>query len=270
MKLNNTVLYSKGWYGRRPGGCKNMWMDFVHTIDADGWTMLTKQDVVDWCLFRLDDLRKDKLFKYTHMLDFYNFFNECKDIIRRDEWHYNEGIDMNDAIILAYRSIISNTDRDWFTEGVRPNDNVLPFNYHPAYYSDGRYRPDNKPSFTFADMRCDIIDKINESFAEYPEQEIEAERFKYVESMIHGKSWKDVWVLCGTDSLLDCKEMNLTGKVLKNGMLNEDDTLDLNIYENCVDIYPDKLYTCRVALKKDHDWLDWKQYEVRSILKEMW
>ena len=67
-----------------------MWMDFVHTIDADGWTMLTKQDVVDWCLFRLDDLRKDKLFKYTHMLDFYNFFNECKDIIRRDEWHYNE------------------------------------------------------------------------------------------------------------------------------------------------------------------------------------
>ena len=62
MKLNHTALYCKGWYKAREGGIKTMWMDMAHCIHADGWSPYTKEDVANWCLIRLDKMRKDKNF----------------------------------------------------------------------------------------------------------------------------------------------------------------------------------------------------------------
>ena len=76
MKLNHTALYCKGWYKAREGGIKTMWMDMAHCIHADGWSPQTKEDVANWCLIRLDEMRNDKKFNKTNMIDLHHFIND--------------------------------------------------------------------------------------------------------------------------------------------------------------------------------------------------
>ena len=38
MRFGNVALYCKGWYKHRDGSVKNMWMDMLHCINADGWS----------------------------------------------------------------------------------------------------------------------------------------------------------------------------------------------------------------------------------------
>ena len=162
MRFGNVALYCKGWYKHRDSSVKNMWMDMLHCINADGWSLWSKNDVVDWCMHSMDSLREDENFPHKNQLDLTYFWKEVNDIIRRDEWYYHEGLDYGDAIILHYRNIISNLESEYFNELlVRPNENVLPLNYHEAYYSDGQYRPNHEPEYTFADMHCDVIAKVN-------------------------------------------------------------------------------------------------------------
>ena len=100
MRFGNVGLYCKGWYKYRHGGCKNMWMDMIHCINADGWLLWSKYDVVTWCMHHMDDMRKDENFPNKHQLDLSYFWNEVNEIMRRDEWHYHEGIDFEHVIIL--------------------------------------------------------------------------------------------------------------------------------------------------------------------------
>ena len=249
-----------------------MWMDFIHCINADGWSLMTKKDVVEWCLHRMDDLMKDEKFTHKNRLDLSTFYKEVNDYIRRDEWHYHEGLDVDDAIILYYRSLISNAEQDCFEEGgVKPHPSVLPLHYSPAYYNDGKYTPDHKPSFTFADMHCDVLERINKFFLDHVEQEPNRwGDFEYIEGWMTEKSWKDVWVLNGTDSLLDCFEDTLSGEFLKhthNNHYKDEDFLNLNIYEHCTDFEDDKRYVCRI--KKVVDEYGWVEYKLMSILKEV-
>lgn len=274
MKFGNVALYCKGWYKYRQGNCKNMWMDFLHCINADGWSLWSKQDVVTWCMHRMDDMRNDELFPNKNQLDLSYFWNEVNEIIRRDSWYYHEGLDFDDAIILHFRNIISNLEIKYFNEKlVKPNANVLPLNYNNAYYSDGKYRPNHEPEYTFADMHCDVIERIEKHFGEFEDQDIKEDEFEKTEAWIRGKNWEDVVVIIGTDSLLDCEEVNLSGKFLNNTHnehYKDDEFLDLNIYDHTINFDDNKTYVCRVKkIVEHHDFGDWIEYKLMSVLKEI-
>lgn len=273
MKFGNVALYCKGWYKYRDGSVKNMWMDLLHCINADGWSLWSKKDVVEWVMHRMDDMRNDESFPYKNQLDFTYFWNEVNEIKRRDEWHYHEGIDIEDAIILHFRNIISNTETKYFNEMlVKPNENVLPLYYREAYYSDGQYSYNRKPNFTFADMHCDVMERINKSFGDFEDQEIDTDEFEKTEGLIRDKNWEDVVVICGTDSLLDCEEVELSGNFLNNTHnlhLIDDDFLDLNIYDHCINFDDNKTYVCRVKKEIEHwNWGETINYKLMSVLKE--
>lgn len=273
MRFGNVALYCKGWYQHRSNSVKTMWMDMIHCINADGWSLWSKGDVVDWCMHRMDNMREDPNFPHKNQLDLTYFWKEVNDIVRRDEWYYREGLDYEDAIILHYRNIISNLEGKYFNELlVKPNENVLPLFYHQAYYDDGKYTYNHEPKFTFADMHCDVIAKVNEMFPDYNEQEIEDNEFERQEAWIRGKKWQDVLVLIGSDSLLDCEEVELSGKFLKNThneYYKDVYFLDLNIYEHTINFDENKTYVCRVKKEIEHwSWGDDVNYKLMSILNE--
>lgn len=260
MKFGNVALYCKGWYKVR-GNVDKWWMDFVHCIDADGWTVQTKQDVATWCLHRLDELRNDPLFGYKHQLDLSYFFNEVNETIRRAKWYDIIDLSQEDAIIAVYRSIISNSPKEYFEDGgVKPNENVLPLSYREAWYDDGKYS--HEPKLYPADMREDVMKRIDEMFPNHIDQEIKDGRFDEIESYIRNKSYKDVVVINGSNSLLTCKEVVLKGSNIKQHVYG-DSVLFLGIYEYCNDIDPDKEYTVRIEGKPDY-WGD-IEYTVKSI-----
>ena len=263
MKLNNVVLYCKGWYKQREGGARTMWMDMAHCIDADGWTMWTEHEVAEWCLFRLDEMRNDPLFKNKRKLDFYDFIKEVQENIRRANWYYNEDISMDTAIILTYRGIVSNCDNSCFDCGVKPNSNVLPLNYAEAWYDDGRYS--HEPKLYPAEMDCDYQKKVNEYFPNYNEQDIEIDRFESVEKQLNIKNINDVVVRVGTDNLIDCVELTVTGEQLKECELNDDYVIDRNIYYN-VDIDPYKNYRIRATVEP-FVWIKGSTLKIKSMME---
>jgi len=274
MRFGNVALYCKGWYAYRHGTCKNMWMDMIHCINADGWSLWSKKDVVTWCMHRMDDMRNDPNFPYKNQLDLAYFWNEVNEIIRRDSWHYHEGIDIEDAIIIHFRNIISNIEMKYFDENlVKPNGNVLPLRYRDAYYSDGKYNYNHEPSFTFADMHCDVMELINKSFSDFEDQEIDVNEFEKTEGWIRDKNWQDVVVICGTDSLLDCEEVELSGNFLNNThnkYYKDNDFLDLNIYDNTINFSDNKTYVCRVKKEIEHwNWGETINYKLMSVLEEI-
>jgi hypothetical protein len=242
MKLDNSVLYCKGWYKTREGGVRTMWIDLAHCIHADGWSPQTKADVANWCLHRLDELRDDELFKYKSKINLYSFFLEMNDNQRRAKDFYNEYLDMYDLIILNYRNIISECDRDCFTERIKPSPEVLPVNLHPAFYSEyeGKYYN--------AEMMCDYQKKIDEYFPDAKENDLKwYVGFEWVEAFLHIDNWEDVLVITGSDNLNDCKEIYLTGSELKEGVTADGETpIDLNIYSHVKNFFDAQVYTCRV------------------------
>lgn len=263
MHFGNVAAFCKCWYEYR-GGVDKMWMDMIHCIDADGWTLETERDVALWCLHRLDELREDPLFTHKHQLDLGYFFNEVFENQRRAKWYYNMELSTDSAIIQTYRDIISNTERKCFDSGVKPNENVLPLSYHDAWYDDGKYS--NGPKLYPRDMHEDVIKRIEESFGEYKEQDIEDGRFEEVEARIRHKSYKDVVVLIGTDSLLDCEEAEMTGKEIVKKHYN-DECLNLDIYSNCDDIDSEKTYVLRIAKKRI--WDEYYEYAIKSIKEKV-
>lgn len=271
MKFGNVALYCKGWYQHRSNKVNTMWMDMLHCINADGWSLWSKNDVVEWCMHRMDNMREDPNFPHKYQLDLTYFWKEINDMVRRDEWYYHEGINYEDAIILHYRNIISNLEGKYFNEMlVKPNSNVLPLFYHTAYYNDGQYRPNHEPNFEFAEMHCDVIDKINKYFPDYKEQEIEDGEFERLEAWIRGKKWEDVVVLIGSDNLNDCEEVILSGEFLNNTHnkhYKDDDFLDLNIYEHTINFNNESHYRCRVKKEIEHwNWGDDVKYKLMSVL----
>ena len=273
MKFGNVALYCKGWYQKRPG-ISNMWMDLIHCINADGFYVSTKDGVVEWCLHRLDELRDDPNFKNKYELELSHIWNEINRFIKVTKIYDNKTITFDDAIIYNFRNIISSIEGKYFNEKlVKPNENVLPLLYRPAYYSDGEYAPDHKPTFIFAEMHCDVIEHINKSFVDFEDQDINPDEFEKIEGCIHDKNWEDVVVICGTDSLLDCEEVEVSGELLcnpENVKFTDEDFLDLNIYEHCINFNKEKTYLCRVKKIIDHyDFGDFTKYKLMSILKEI-
>jgi len=245
MTLNHTALYCKGWYKTREGGVKTMWMDMAHCIHADGWCPQTKEDVANWCLYRLDEMRKDKHFHYDFKIDLYHFFKNIFDNQRRAKDWYNEELDMYDLIILNYRDIVLECDMDCFTEAVMPDPDVLPVRLDPAYYSE------REEKLYPAMMMCDYMDNVKRILPDAKKQELKYYNFENVEAFLRIHNWEDVRVINGSDNLNDCFEITVTGFELKQKMLNQKDEngenvyLDLNIYNSVKNFDMDRSYVCR-------------------------
>ena len=245
MKLNHTALYCKGWYKTREGGIKTMWMDMAHCIHADGYRPQTKKDVANWCLIRLDEMRNDKKFNRTNMIDLHHFINEMISNKNTAKNLYNDELDIYDLIILNYRNIIMVCDGDCFTEKVKPNPNVLPVNLQPAWYSER----DCKLYSTM--MMCDYMKDVERLLPDAKDELDNFYDFENVEAFIYIKNWKDVVVINGSDNLNECFEKKVTGYELKRNMFDELDQygynvyIDMNIYNSVTDFDDDAVYTCR-------------------------
>ena len=245
MKLNHTALYCKGWYKKREGGIKTMWMDMAHCIHADGWSPYTKEDVANWCLIRLDEMRKDKKFNKTNMIDLHRFINEmiCNKNVAKN--FYNEELDWYDLIILNYKNIIMECDGDCFTESVKPTPDVLPVNLHPAWYSEWECK------LYPAMMMFEYMEDVKRLLPDANDKIYQSYNFENVEAFIKINNWKDVVVINGSDNLNECFEKKVTGYELKRNMLNDKDQdgdnvyIDMNIYNNVTDFDDDTVYTCR-------------------------
>jgi hypothetical protein len=134
---------------------------------------------------------------------------------------------------------------------MRPNENVLPLYYWAAWYDDGKYS--KTPKLYPAEMREDVMERIQTMFPDSIIQNIEDSHFDEVESLIREKSYKDVVVINGSDSLLTCEETVMKGKEL----IEEKYSLEkynknlfyLGKYEHCIDFEADMEYIVRVERK---------------------
>lgn len=260
MKFSNVVAYCKGWYAKR-GDVDTMWMDLAHCINVDGWTVFTKKDVADWCMHRIDDWKDD-----ITNLSYYNLIYDINDNKRRYDCHRNDGktLSLEDAIIRTFYLYISYLDCNKFTEGVRPSTEVLPFRLNNACYN-----PNISNKYHFAEMMCDRLAEIERLFPDYPEQKLkECDSFEKRESQLDGrdKHWENVLVRCGTDSLLDCKEIIVSGMKLNNPRnikFDGEHYFDMNIYKHCK-FDPIKEYIVRYHEEVNSPG-EWINYIVKSI-----
>ena len=255
MKFTNVVAYCKGWYKKRP--VKAMWMDLAHCLYNDGYAEFTKEDVVDWCLFYIDNCIASEIAEF-------NPGKFIKSILVNQQMHK---VSIEDSIIIAFCSYVSHIPGNKFTEGVKPSYKVLPFSLKEAYIFNGCWHP--------AEMMAERLSEIDKMFPNFKGQESAQElswefcNFELIESSLYCDDFRDIVVLLGTDSLIDCKETIVTGKFLNNLFepKNKIDNkcLELGIYKNCkFDDYSNYI----VRYKEELDYLDLPYYVVKSIKEE--
>lgn len=277
MKFSNVVLLCKGWYKMRHNqnnGINLFWMDMAHAISVDGYTMRTKHDVADWCLFRLDDMREDpKLSNYKNQFRLKCIFDEIERYIRRFSTYNNINITQEDAIIWVFRDIVSNLDNSCFDEAVKPNKYVLPLNLREAWYDDGKYS--KNPQLYPAEMMCDFMETVNKYLPNAKDQNISKNSYNdydWIEGFLLKDSYKDVQIVLGEDNLNDCIEVECTALDIKNQRIDGVFT-ELDKFSNCRDLKeckdPDKTFIVRVSVEITHydnlEGLDDITYHIKSI-----
>lgn len=277
MKLGNVVLLCKGWYKIRHGcNLDTFWMDMAHAINADGWIVQSKSDVVGWCMHRLDNMQDDpKLTNYKNQFTFYRLFDEINNCIRRASWS-NIELSQEDAIIWVYRDIVSNFDHDCFDERLKPDNRVLPVNMNEAWYDTGRYS--NAPKLYPAEMMCDFMEKVNNIMPDAKDQnDITEDEYNWIEGFLKKESWKDVQIELGEDNLNDCIEVECTALDLKNHTIPGFGCIEMGKFDNCKDLNeckdPEKKYIVRlkkVVTKYDTpEWEDDITYYLKSIREKL-
>ena len=241
-------------------------MDLAHAADADGWIIMTKEDASRWCLHRLDELKEEDDFKHKNQLTLAAFYEEAKNWLRRAHWDNIPNFTDDDAIIWTFRDIISNMARDEFNGGVYPSSNVLPFALNEAWYDDGQYS--KEPKLYPADMRCDYLEKADEHFSEFERQNIDDDRYDYIEGFLHKESWKDVLIELGEDNLNDCIEVEATAADLKRQGIKDIGWFEIGKFANCRDLNkcaePDKKFVVRLLKERD-EFFDEYKYTLKSI-----
>lgn len=131
MKFNNTIAYCKGFYKYTSGELADKWKDMKVCIKADGWTIFTKENVVNWCLHRLDDFAKEfpELAWKVSFGNFYGLVQKNKQIYSIAKNYAPDAIavDESDLIIWTFMEFIRyQTDDEMFTEWILPSDDILP------------------------------------------------------------------------------------------------------------------------------------------------
>lgn len=274
MKFGHVVALCKGWYKYRSNMLHLFWMDMAHAINADGWTMQTRNDVARWCLNRLDEMREDKsLANYSNQFRLSYIFDKVHDHIRYASWYDKREMTEDDAIIWMFRDIVMGIEGKYFDEWVKPDARVLPLALNDAYYDDGKYNVDHKPVFHFAEMMCDYEAKIKEHFPNAKDWEpfYSGDSYDWTESFIHKDSWKDVQIELGEDNLNDCIEAVVFAKELKDHVIELQDgstaLLILGKFENCKDLKecksPEKRYDARIKVTKDS--FGYYEYALKSL-----
>lgn len=266
MKFSNVVLLCKNWYETRASErIELFWMDLAHAADADGWSLMTKEDVSRWCLHRLDELREDESFQHKYQLTLASFYEAAKTWLRRAHWQKRTSFTGDDAIIWVFRDIIFNMYE--FTGGVYPDSRVLPFALKDAWYDDGCYS--KEPKLYPASMRCDYIEEADKHFSSFDKQDIAADRYDEIESFLVKESWKDVKIELGEDNLNDCIEMIATAEELKNCEIEGIGYFEPGKFSNCKDINkcedPRKKYIVRLLKERDTYFDDEFRYTLKSI-----
>lgn len=236
MKLGNVALLCKNWYKMRNDNRLDLfWMDMAHAINADGWTVKSKKDVVAWCMNRLDDMRDDpKLANYKNQFKFGMLYDEINNCIHRASYYSKIKFSQEDAIIWVYRDIVSNLDNNCFDKWLKPDARVLPINLQEAWYDDGRYS--GGPKLHPAEMMCDYIEKVNENMPEANDQDIYEDDYDWIESFLKKESWKDVQIELGEDNLNDCIEVECRAFDLKNHSIPDYGYINMGKFYNCKDL----------------------------------
>lgn len=165
MKFSNVIAYCKNWY-QHSGDVDTMWKDFAHCIHNDGWNVYTRKDVATWCLHRIDDFVEEHPEEAKKVTPYQLFcaISRNKQIVSISTKELNRELDDSDHIIWAFRDIFAYIDGDLFTEGVIPNEKVLPLN---DCISDSMWE------------KCFHNYKEQEINTSYDEIEEYIERFKY-------------------------------------------------------------------------------------------
>ncbi len=272
MKLGNVALLCKGWYKMRDNNRLDLfWMDMAHAINADGWTMESKHDVVTWCMHRLDDMRDNpKLANYKNQFTFSKLYDDINDWIRRASWN-NMELSREDAIIWTYRGIVSNLDNSCFDEELKPDMRVLPLKLHEAWYDDGKYS--KAPKLYPAQMMCDYIENVNKIIPNAKDQDIREDEYDWVEGFLKKDSWKDVQIILGEDNLNDCIEVECTALDLKNHSIKDYGYIRMGKFDKCKDLNdckdPEKKYIIRLKpVITKYDSPEWEAditYYLKSI-----
>lgn len=131
MKFTNVVAYCKGFYVTREN-VNEMWKDFYHCIQVDGWNVYNKRDVAQWCMNRIEDFARE-FPKEAWKVSFCKFYSEMmnnKEIAEISARCHNEqyNLDDYDLIIWTYRDFIRYLDGDMFSDGYIPDERVLQLN----------------------------------------------------------------------------------------------------------------------------------------------
>lgn len=272
MKFGNVALYCKGWYKHRDNNnIPIMWMDLAHCINADGWSVFSKKEVATWCMHRFDEW-KDEL-----NIDFSSLWHHIEEHRRWWDWQHDDKLSIEDAIIWTMYSLIGNTEFKKFDgKPYLPDARVLPLHYIEAYISPMEFRREGD-TYQFAQMHSELMESIQKAFPDGVKQCYEVgawvrdDSFEYVERTLSGKSYKDVLVINGSDSLLTCKKFIINGDVIINHhnvpISYEDEIgwdselikdspqyLDLGIYEHCIDFDTNQVYVV-YAEKTDYGYI---------------
>lgn len=165
MIFNNIVLYCKGWYKRSD----EIWKDLARCIAVDYMTTLsTEEDVVAWLLYLMDE--NFDIYKANNRRFGIGYI--MKDIITSI---YDDKLSYNNAIIKFFIHETSGIYCSDCSKVYKPNDKVLPFNYRPSRVNELVYTTINGTTYRGrwlpADMREDILKRIDEMFDDGEEQE---------------------------------------------------------------------------------------------------
>ena len=235
MYFNNVVAYCKGWYARREGGLRTAWMDLAHCILSEGAVVQTKTEVVDWCMWYLDGMKKDRKLTARKLITFEYFIKEVRSILNRLCTFDNENASIENAIIKFYIETIRYLDGSFFDSGIVPSERVLPI---------------------------DKSAQLSTLFGKYTEQDIPEGKYDEIEAFLIKDSWKDVQPNLSGE---DYKPLVLTGDELINHV-KDDKVIDLGIYRGCKDFDKDKDYVTLVSYRQIFD--DYDELVVHSIREQ--
>ena len=268
--FNNCAAWAKGWYKRRDN-IKSWWMDLAHCINADGWCgIYSKKEVVSWILHQFDT--NYNWWRDGCYTDFgFSGFNQFK--LNSKTLYRGLNLDEDDLVILYYESLLSTKT---FTKGFRPSEHVLPLYYAPAYYFDGPSSGFSHITYTPAEMKCDVLSRIEKIFPadKFLEQKFDSEEirnmFQNIESELVGKNWTDVVLPLNYEDNASII-LEVSGSVLKNPYVDvsftykgeQYDYVNLGIYEHSIGFSDDSTYKLYVECEEEIYYFDDNQPSIQ-------
>ena len=147
MDFGAVVAYCKGWYKRSKSEL-DYWKDLVYCIEADGWNVFDKKDVVRWIFNRFTD--EEEFFKKANNHFGIAWFYEQLGNQKR-YWSYNHTDELSDddAIIFMFMGVVSIAHKDLFEKTYKPTDKILPISNEGAFSVDDMFDGCDEQDLTY-------------------------------------------------------------------------------------------------------------------------